>query len=48
MIYYNEEHYRNTFKIPPKNLERNKINTLYTQMHNHPGYEQALKLKVAG
>ena len=39
---------RNSSKIAPKNVERNKINTLYTQIHGLPGFEQALKLKVAG
>ena len=35
-------------KKKKKNVKRNKINTFYTQIHDHPGFEQALKLKVAG
>ena len=38
-------------KYPPplkKNVERNKINTLCTQLHDLPGFEQSPKLKVAG
>jgi hypothetical protein len=34
--------------LQKKNVERSKINTLYTQIDDLPGFEQALQLKVAG